>query len=202
MLRRPVSGYTAGMSYLCGIDEAGRGPIAGPVTAAAVSFLDAAPLPQLRDSKQLTAAQRAEIECLIRQDYAFGIGWCWPAEIDRLNIHHATLLAMQRAYRSLARRAQPHGSAPFSSALIDGRFAPALPIPAHAVVGGDRTHPEIQAASILAKTARDRFMCAYAALDRRYGFERHKGYPTARHYHILEQLGSCLLHRRSFRGVS
>ena len=184
------------MPYLCGIEEAGRGPIAGPVTAAAVSFLDAAPLPQLRDSKQLSAARRAEIERLIRRDYVFGLGWCWPAEIDLLNIHHATLLAMQRAYRSLSRRAPD-----LDSVLVDGKFAPELPIPARALVGGDRTQPEIQAASILAKTARDRFMTAYAELDARYDFERHKGYPTAGHYLVLARLGRCMLHRRSFRGV-
>ncbi len=190
------------MQHLCGIDEAGRGPIAGPVTAAAVTFAGKAVPVGLRDSKRLTARRRAELDLEIRSQAWFGLGWCWPIEIDLLNIHHATLLAMVRAYRTLARQlAQREGACDALLALVDGKFCPPLPIPSRSVVDGDREVPEIQAASILAKTARDRFMSSYALLDPRYGFEQHKGYPTAAHYQALRQAGSCVLHRRSFSGV-
>ena len=199
---QPKSRYTAGMLLVCGIDEAGRGPIAGPVTAAVVAFLDGVIPAGLRDSKQLSPDRRAELEGLLRAGACFGLGWCWPAEIDSLNIHRATLVAMERAYRAFARRLSPAaGRRAQTLALVDGRFCPPLPIPTRAVVGGDRTIPQIQAASILAKTARDRFMTSYAQLDPRYGFDRHKGYPTAAHCRALHTAGRCFLHRRSFNGV-
>ncbi len=189
------------MLQTCGIDEAGRGPIAGPVTAAAVIFRRGSGPAGLCDSKQLSPERRVQIETAIRATCLFGIGWAWPYEIDRLNIHHATLLAMQRAYGALMRRPDAPLVADRLIAFVDGRFCPDLPVTAQAVVGGDREVAEIQAASILAKTARDRFMTAYAGLDPRYGFERHKGYPTAAHLEAVRRAGCCGLHRRSFKGV-
>ncbi len=189
------------MHQTCGIDEAGRGPIAGPVTAAAVIFRRGLEPAGLCDSKQLSPERRAQVETQIRATCLFGIGWAWPYEIDRLNIHHATLLAMQRAYHALMRRPEARLIKDRSLTLVDGRFCPRLPTTAQAIIGGDRKVPQIQAASILAKTARDRFMTAYAGLDPRYGFERHKGYPTAAHLEAVRRAGRCELHRRSFKGV-
>ena len=180
---------------MCGVDEAGRGPLAGPVTAAAV-ILPLRPRRlfapgDLKDSKLLAETRRERVAERIREvAVAWAIGWAWPDEIDRLNIHHATLLAMRRAVACL-------GTVP-DRVVVDGRFAPALARPARAVVDADATVPAVIAAGILAKCERDRWMRAYALWVPGYGFERHKGYPTAEHRRLLRKLGPSPIHRRSF----
>ncbi|MGE0311615.1 MAG: ribonuclease HII [Lautropia sp.] len=179
----------------CGVDEAGRGPLAGPVHAAAVILDPRRPIAGLRDSKQLGALQRARLADAIRRD---AIAWCIASasveEIDRLNILQATLLAMQRAVAGL-------GTTP-QVARIDGNRAPGLACRVELIVGGDASDPSISAASILAKTERDALM---HALDRdfpAYGFARHKGYGTREHLDALHRHGPCIHHRRSFAPVA
>ena len=180
---------------VAGVDEAGRGPLAGPVVAAAVVLDPARPIEGLADSKVLSAPQR---EHLAEQIKARALGWSIAQadveEIDRLNILHATLLAMRRAVLGLA--------IPPSHVLVDGNRLPLLPMSAQAVIGGDATVPAISAASILAKVARDR-LCL--ELDKRfpqYGFAQHKGYGTARHLLALTVHGACAEHRRGFAPVT
>ena len=180
---------------VCGVDEAGRGPLAGPVTAAAVILPDAAVAlispADLRDSKCLSPSRRLRAAARIREvALAWSTGWAWPEEIDELNIHHATLLAMRRAVDALA-------IAP-ELVLVDGLFTPSLEAPARAIVRGDATVPPIIAAGIMAKTERDRWMTAYSAREPAWGFDRHKGYPTAEHRRLLGELGPSPIHRRSF----
>ncbi len=177
---------------ICGIDEAGRGPLAGPVTAAAVILPDSFPCECLDDSKILTAAQRDEAANLIRErSTSWALGWATHEEIDRLNILQATLLAMKRAVESLGVRPD--------RLLVDGRFCPDCGIPAKAVIKGDATVPQIMAASILAKTARDAWMVDYARREPAYGYERHKGYPTAEHRRLVLRLGPSAIQRRTFK---
>jgi ribonuclease HII len=177
---------------VCGIDEAGRGPLAGPVTAAAVILPPDFPTGILADSKVLSPARREEAGRVIRdRASAWAVGWASAEEIDRLNIHHATLLAMRRAVAGLA--VHP------SLLLVDGLFVPDAGVPGRAVVRGDATVPEIMAASIIAKTSRDAWMAAYGKREPGYGFERHKGYPTREHRAAIARLGPCAIHRRSFR---
>jgi len=175
----------------CGSDEAGRGPLAGPVVAAAVILDARRPIEGLRDSKQLTPVQRDRLATIIQaRAAAWAIAAATVEEIDRLNILNASLLAMQRAIEALDPAAE--------CALIDGNQLPRLPIPARAIIEGDATHPAIAAASILAKTHRDALM---RALDRDfpgYGFARHMGYGTPEHLENLSRLGPCAAHRRSF----
>jgi len=180
------------LSLLCGIDEAGRGPLAGPVTAAAVILPEDYPVSELRDSKKLSERQRNFLVVRIMdRALAFAVGWAWPHEIDRLNIHHATLLAMERAYRGLP-------SADIRLVLVDGKFCPPLEVPCRAEVKGDDRFPSIQAASILAKTARDRWMIRYSWIEGEYGYEKHKGYPTAAHARICRDRGPSAIQRLSF----
>ncbi len=176
---------------VCGIDEAGRAPLAGPVTAAAVVLPPEFPVQILNDSKLLRPAKRIEAAGIIkRQAVAWAIGWAWPLEIDRLNIHFATLLAMSRALE---------GVYPVPEmVLVDGLYVPSCSMPARAVVKGDRSEVAIMAASILAKTERDFWMVDYAGIEPRYGFEIHKGYPTRQHRERLQRYGPCAIHRRSF----
>ncbi len=182
---------------VCGIDEAGRGPIAGPVTAAAVMLGYDFPVEVLADSKRLTAADRAVAARLIhRRAVAVGIGWASAWEIDRLNIHHATLLAMRRAVAAVPM--------PADWFIVDGRFVPEGLDPkgvkqCEAVVRADGRIPAVQAASIIAKTVRDRWMVRYSWIDPRYEFDRHKGYPTPRHRQLVARYGPSDIHRRSFR---
>jgi ribonuclease HII len=177
---------------ICGIDEAGRGPIAGPVTAAAVILPARFPLECLEDSKLLTAAQREEAAAVIRdQSLCWALGWATHEEIDLLNILQAALLAMKRAVESLSVRPD--------RLVVDGRFCPDCRIPAEAIIKGDATVPEIMAASILAKTARDAWMVAYAPREPAYGYEKHKGYPTAEHRRVVLRLGPSAIQRRTFR---
>ncbi|MFA5520318.1 MAG: ribonuclease HII [Castellaniella sp.] len=181
---------------LAGIDEAGRGPLAGPVFAAAVILDPDHPIAGLADSKTVSAVRR---EALARQIRRHALAWhvasADAAEIDALNILQATLLAMRRACAGLA-------SYPVAQALVDGRqLPPGLPYPARAVVRGDATVPAIAAASILAKTVRDAWCLDLHERFPEYGFDRHKGYPTALHLERLALHGPCAEHRRSFGPV-
>jgi len=181
-------------SLVAGVDEAGRGPLAGPVVIAAVILDPEQPLNGLDDSKKLSADRREALAPLIRER---SLAWCIaevsPADIDRLNILQATLLGMRQSIERLG--------LPPELALIDGNRTPDLPCEARAIVGGDGLEPAISAASILAKVARDRIM---QELHRRYpcyGFDRNKGYPTPEHLRKLALYGPCAAHRRSFAPV-
>lgn len=182
---------------ICGIDEAGRGPIAGPVCAAAVVLGDGFDPTPLKDSKKLSHAARSRIAALILGEAAgTGVGWAWPEEIDQVNIHHASLLAMQRAFLALI-AASPSVCA--ARTLVDGKFIPTLPVPAEAIVKGDAKVPEISAASIIAKVARDRWMIRYSWIEPHWAFETHKGYPTAAHRQLCRLHGLSPIHRQSFK---
>lgn len=179
-----------GYSAVCGIDEAGRGPLAGNVVAAAVILPRGLVIEGLNDSKKLSEKKRESLYEIITREAVYAIAWATPAEIDELNILNATMLAMRRAVEALP------VSADF--ALIDGNTSRGFSIPARTIVGGDAKCPSIAAASILAKVTRDR-QCV--ELDRRYpayGFARHKGYPTKEHRAIVKEIGPCPEHRRSF----
>lgn len=182
-------------AFIAGVDEAGRGPLAGPVVVAAVILDPARPIAGLADSKALSASARERLAAEIRvHALAFAVCEIGVDEIDRFNILGATLLGMSRALHALA-------IAP-SMALIDGNRLPKdLPCPAHAIIGGDATEPAISAASILAKTTRDALMIAMDAEYPGYGFAKHKGYPTAEHIDAIERIGPCPHHRRSFGPV-
>ena len=178
----------------CGVDEAGRGPLAGPVFAAAVILDPRRPVIGLRDSKQLSARQRDILAARVREQ---ALGWAVAqasvAEIDTLNILRATLLAMRRAVAALPIRPV--------LALVDGNRAPDLDCPVRTLIRGDSLEPAISAASILAKTARDALMDELHARHPGYGFDRHKGYGSAAHLAALRSLGPCEAHRRSFAPV-
>jgi ribonuclease HII len=179
---------------VCGVDEAGRGPLAGPVIAAAVVLDPGRPIAGLRDSKLLTAAQRQRLADTIRaRAIAWAIGRAEHEEIDAINILQASLCAMQRAIDAL--RPAAH------FALVDGNRLPVLAIPALALIGGDRIEPAIAAASILAKTVRDEVMRGFDGDYPGYGFSRHFGYATEAHVAALTRLGPCAIHRRSFAPV-
>jgi len=183
------------MNLVAGIDEAGRGPLAGPVTVAAVILDPARPIPGLGDSKRLSAPRRQALyPQIIEHALAWRIEFVESTEIDRLNILKATLTGMRRALLALS-------PAP-TLALIDGNRLPAaLPCPARAIIGGDAIEPAIMAASILAKVARDQRMHALHLAYPQYGFDRHKGYPTALHRQALAEHGPCPEHRRSYAPV-
>jgi ribonuclease HII len=177
---------------LCGIDEAGRGPLAGPVTAGAVILPADFPVEMLGDSKALSRRQRERAAAEIRQSaVAWGVGWASHVEIDELNIHRATLLAMLRAVEALAVRPD--------RLVVDGLYCPSCGLPCEALVKADATVPCVMAASILAKTARDEWMEAWAAEEPVYRFEKHKGYPTAEHRAIVLRVGPSRIQRRTFR---
>lgn len=181
--------------WVAGVDEAGRGPLAGPVIAAAVILNPDKPILGLDDSKKLTEKQRERLFDIIQANaLAWAIGRSEAEEIDRVNILQATFLAMQRAVSSL--NIVPH------LALVDGNQDPKLFCATKTIVNGDKLEPAISAASILAKVTRDREM---AILDQQYpgyGFAKHKGYPTASHVLALENLGPCEIHRRSYAPVA
>jgi ribonuclease HII len=186
----------------CGIDEAGQGPLAGPVCAAAVILPEDFPRDILGDSKKLTPPMREKaMETIYRGAFAWGIGWASAAEIDRINILKASLLAMKRAFEELAAasvaagRTLPRGL----TAIVDGLYVPDIPIPCRALVKADAQIPEVMAASILAKTARDRMMERYSWLYPDYGYDRHKGYPTRDHLKKIALHGPSPIQRRSFR---
>jgi ribonuclease HII len=183
-----------GLDLVAGVDEAGRGPLAGPVAAAAVILDPSRPIPGLKDSKQLSASQREALAVDIRaRSLAWAVAWADHEEIDHLNILEASLLAMARAVAALTLQPQ--------RVVVDGNRCPRVPQPVTAVVKGDVTVPAISAASILAKVERDAAMCRLDTLYPGYGFAIHKGYPTAAHLAALETQGACAVHRRSFSPV-
>ncbi|MBL8477131.1 MAG: ribonuclease HII [Methyloversatilis sp.] len=179
-----------------GVDEAGRGPLCGPVYAAAVILDPTRPIDGLNDSKKLSEKKREALAPLIRERaLAWAVGVATVEEIDRLNILHASMLAMRRAVEGLG--------VPPDEVLIDGNRVPSgLVVPARAIVGGDASEPAISAASILAKTGRDHEMMALALLYPQYGIARHKGYPTPEHLAALREHGPSPIHRRSFAPVA
>lgn len=187
--------FDAAAGLVCGIDEAGRGPLAGPVVAAAVILDPARPIAGLNDSKKLSALKRESLALEIRaKAIAFCVAGASPEEIDRINILQATFLAMQRAVAGLTVKPQ--------RAVVDGNRCPQLPIPVEAVVKGDGKIAAIAAASILAKTVRDHGMLELHAQFPQYGFDRHMGYPTAVHLAALQAHGASPHHRRSFGPVA
>lgn len=176
---------------ICGLDEAGRGPLAGPVCAAAVVLPDDFPLELLGDSKKLTEARRERaMRAIYEGAVAWGVAWASAEEIDRINILRASLLAMERAFAQLG--------CPVDEAVADGLYAPGLPVPCRAVVKADGSVPAVMAASILAKTARDRMMERYGWIYPQYGYEKHKGYPTRLHADRIALHGPSPIQRRSF----
>ncbi len=184
--------------WICGVDEAGRGPLAGAVVAGAVVLDPENPITGLKDSKKLSAARREFLfEQIQLKAKAWGIGEASPTEIDQINILQATMLAMRRAIEDLTTRL---GSWP-DKALIDGNRCPELPISAEAIIKGDTKEPAISAASILAKVTRDRQMMALHDQYPQYGFAQHMGYPTEAHFAALKEFGACTEHRRSFSPV-
>ena len=179
---------------ICGVDEAGRGPLAGPVSAAAVILDPASPIEGLADSKKLSEKQRDRLAPIIRERaLAWAVAYAEVDEIDELNILQATLLAMKRAVQAL--HIQPQ------QVLVDGLYCPQTGIPSQAIVKGDSKVAAISAASILAKTARDELMLKLHEQYPQYGFDGHKGYPTAAHIAALREHGVSDVHRRSFRPV-
>jgi len=181
-------------ALVCGVDEAGRGPLAGPVYAAAVILDQLRPIAGLADSKTLTARRREALAQDIRdRSVAWAVAHATVEEIDRLNILQASLLAMERAVNKL--RIAP------VEVLVDGLHCPLIDLPVRAIAGGDATVAAISAASILAKTARDAEMLSQHARFPQYGFDRHKGYPTPEHLNALRIYGACELHRKSFAPV-
>ena len=179
---------------ICGVDEAGRGPLAGPVSAAAVILDPDYPIAGLADSKKLSERQRDQLAIIIRERaLAWAVAYADVGEIDQLNILQATLLAMRRAVLSLPIRPQ--------QVLVDGLHCPSTGIPSQAIVKGDSKIAAISAASILAKTARDALMLELHELYPQYGFADHKGYPTPAHLAALREHGVSEVHRKSFRPV-
>jgi ribonuclease HII len=196
---------------ICGFDEAGRGPLAGPVCAAAVILPRDFPVEFLGDSKKLSPKKREDARRLIlTRAQAWGIGWASAAEIDCVNILRASLLAMERAWDDLLLRfSEPEADeapplqalpakAPRLRAVVDGLYTPQLPIPAQALVKADASVPAVMAASILAKTQRDRLMELYGCLYPEYGYESHKGYPTKAHRAAVLRHGPSPIQRHSF----
>ncbi|MCL2834274.1 MAG: ribonuclease HII [Treponema sp.] len=198
---------------ICGIDEAGRGPLAGPVCAAAVILPPDFPVDCLGDSKKLSPASRQKAKKLIiAHSPAWGIGWASAAEIDQINILQSSLLAMKRAFLSMldvffnsehpALLLQPLRSLPGNvcsiEAIVDGLYVPDIPAPCRALVKADNEVPEVMAASILAKTARDRLMEIYSILYPEYGYEKHKGYPTRAHRAAIAANGPSPIQRMTF----
>lgn len=180
---------------VAGVDEAGRGPLAGPVIAAAVILSPNDFISGLMDSKQLTEKKREKLyEHIYSRALAVSIGRAEVEEIDQINILQASLLAMKRAVENLK-------IAP-SLAIIDGNFCPALPCEAKAIIRGDETEPAISAASIIAKVVRDREMHLLDLQFPQYGFAKHKGYGTQKHFAALQKYGPCIIHRRSFAPVA
>ena len=180
--------------HVAGVDEAGRGPLAGPVCAAAVILDPARPIRGLKDSKQLSAEARQELAGQVRdQALAWAVAWADHEEIDRINILQASLLAMARAVAAL--RIEPH------EVQVDGNQLPPVTLPVTAIVKGDSKVAAISAASILAKVERDAAMLRLHALYPQYGFDEHKGYPTPQHLDALQRHGACAIHRRSFAPV-
>ena len=179
-----------GYSVICGVDEAGRGPLAGNVVAAAVIMPEGFFIEGLNDSKKLSEKRREKLFDIIKENCLYGVGEASPAEIDEYNILGATMIAMRRAIEALPELP--------SLALIDGNRAKDFPLPVVTIVGGDAKSPSIAAASILAKVTRDRECLELDRLYPEYGFAKHKGYPTAEHMAKVREIGPCPEHRKSF----
>ena len=183
--------YASGVSCLCGVDEAGRGPLAGPVCAAAVMLPRGLDIPGLNDSKKLTEKKREELYGIICAGaVCYGVAFAGVEEIERLNILNATFLAMNRAIAQLSVTPQ--------LALIDGNRDSGIEAPSRCIVKGDALCADIAAASVLAKVTRDRYMTALASEYPQYGFEKHKGYGTKQHYAAIREFGPSPAHRMSF----
>lgn len=183
--------YASGVSCLCGVDEAGRGPLAGPVCAAAVMLPRGLDIPGLNDSKKLTEKKREELYGIICAGaVCYGVAFAGVEEIERLNILNATFLAMNRAIAQL--------SVPPQLTLIDGNRDSGIEAPSRCIVKGDALCADIAAASVLAKVTRDRYMTALASEYPQYGFEKHKGYGTKQHYAAIREFGPSPAHRMSF----
>jgi ribonuclease HII len=194
MLRYETALWSTGVAHVAGVDEAGMSPLAGPVAAAAVIFASGTRIPEVDDSKRLTAEARERLAPIIRERaLAWAVAYAEVDEIDCINIYWAGLAAMRRAIDSLAPAAE--------HLLIDGRKLRDVTLPQQAIIKGDTKSLSIAAASILAKTARDARMRAFDALYPGYGFAQHKGYPVKAHFRALHQLGPCAIHRRSFAVV-
>lgn len=180
-----------GYHGICGIDEAGRGPLAGPVCAAAVMLPMGCVIDGLNDSKKLTEKKREELfDVICREAVSFGIGWADEKEIDELNILNATFLAMERAVNAMEQRPD--------WALVDGNRMPSLSVSGETIVKGDAKSANIAAASVLAKVSRDRLLQELDAQYPQYGFAKHKGYGTKAHYEAIKKWGILPVHRRSF----
>ena len=210
----PKDSMSGKKSFICGIDEVGRGPLAGPVLAGAVIWPARHSIVGLKDSKKLSATTRRELSAIIKMEaMATGSGWIWPDEIDRINIHHASLRAMQlaldEALGQLLKRMKAAEVFPFLSIRVDGKFLPNLQqsvfrealedVDILAVIRGDDSIPAISAASIVAKVTRDRWMEEYHQTEPVYGFDRHKGYPTAAHRRAIHIHGPSAIQRLTFR---
>ena len=183
--------FEGGFELVCGVDEAGRGPLAGPVCAAAVILPPNLEIPGLNDSKKLTDKKRRELyDVIIEHAVAYGVACVDEKEIDEINILQATFRAMERAVEKLSVRPD--------IVLVDGNRAPFMPVPVKTVVKGDSLSASIAAASVLAKVTRDRLMEEQDALYPAYGFAVHKGYGTKRHYEALAEHGPCAIHRMTF----
>ncbi len=190
-----ISDLSVDPNTCVGIDEVGRGPLAGPVIAAAVVLGDRHDWSELNDSKQLSKHKR-ELLCAQIKQYAlaWSLGRCEVAEIDQYNIFYASLLAMRRAYDALDFMPEV--------ALVDGKFSPVLAVRSYAIIKGDMYVPAISAASIIAKVSRDNEMCEMHEDYPDYGFAKHKGYPTSDHVDALRRCGPCQHHRKSFKPVA
>ncbi|MBQ0010236.1 MAG: ribonuclease HII [Ruminococcus sp.] len=185
-----IAAAEKGYRSICGVDEAGRGPLAGNVVAAAVIMPEGLVIDGLNDSKKVSPKKREALFEIITRECVYAIAWATPKEIDELNILGATMLAMRRAIEALP--------TPADFALIDGNRATGFAVPTETVIGGDAKSPSIAAASILAKVTRDRQCLELDARYPEYGFAGHKGYPTKEHMQKVMELGPCPEHRRSF----
>lgn len=194
----PIVRGACAVEIFAGIDEVGRGPLAGPVVAATVVLDPQRPISGLNDSKLLSSSKREMLcEVIQRSALAWAVGHASVGEIDELNILQASMLAMQRSFRTATQKKQ----LTIQMAYVDGNKAPTLPIATECVIRGDRTVPAISAASILAKVTRDHIMCESAKHFPMYGFEQHKGYPTKMHLAQLNVHGPCDFHRQSFQPI-
>ncbi len=196
-----ISQYDNLLSYniIVGADEAGRGPLAGPVCASAVVLPKDFPFEILKDSKQLSEKKRLAAEPIIKEKaLSWAVCWATPKEIDQINILQASLLAMTRAFNKVKLQLEAKGIVP-DILLVDGNKTPKVDIECEAIVKGDSKIPEIMAASILAKNARDRFMVCAAKKWPVYGFDKHKGYPCPQHKKLLREYGPCPIHRLTFK---
>lgn len=194
MTQQVEIGFFDASRRIAGVDEVGRGPLAGPVVAAAVILDSGKPIDGLKDSKDLSELRRNRFDEVIRRDaLAWALGTCTPQEIDELNILHASMLAMKRAVEALE-------TVP-DHVQVDGNRCPELSVSVEAIIGGDASVACISAASIIAKVERDRQMLEWHAQFPEYGFDRHKGYPTKQHMAALQQHGVLEIHRRSFAPV-